>query len=105
MKIFFMSPDLGVEVGTRGAGQSNPSVAANVAAVVGAQSRLFDLSLAFRDRRLVNVVQHWCGEVAVHLRTVMDVHGFDVRLAISVERQRMFADARENLRHLQSRDF
>ena len=40
--------------------------------------RFFDLPLALRDRGLVNVVQYWCGPVAVDLRMVRDIHWLNV---------------------------
>ena len=45
--------------------------------------RLFDLPLALRDRGLVNVVQYWCGSVAVHLRMVRDIHWLNVSTSLS----------------------
>ena len=43
----------------------------------------FDLPLALRDRELVNVVQYWCGPVAVHLRMVRDIHWLNVSTSLS----------------------
>ena len=67
--------------------------------------RLLDLTLALWDRMLVNVVQYWWRLVVAHLRAVRNVHRFNVRLTISIGRRRKSAIAREDLRHIQARDF
>ena len=64
--------------------------------------RLLD---ALWDCMLVNVVQYWCRLVVAHFRAVRSVHRFNARLAISIGRRRKWAIAREDLRHIQARDF